>query len=504
MSIARIFPIAGSVLLLSACGGDGSSTPPSNMNSAPAITSAGAASVAENTSGTAYTATANDPDGDTVTFSIGGGADATLFSISGAAVSFASPPDFENPGDANTDNVYEIVITASDGAVSSTLSVSITVTDTADDFRVSRIATGLAQPLFVTGRGDGTNRIFIVEKGGQIETLDLDTGLLATTPFLDIASSISTAGEGGLLGLALAPDFSTSGTFYVYVTNLSGDTEVRRYQVSSGDPNLADVSSADVILTFAQPDDNHNAGWIGFDSAGLLFIASGDGGGSGDPGGNGQNTSTLLGAMLRIDPSGDDFPADPLRDYAIPAGNPFATSGGAPEIYAYGLRNPFRASFDRATGDLYIGDVGQGAVEEIDLIRPGEAGLNFGWNILEGTQTFAGGSTAGLTPPIAEYSHGVGPTEGRSVTGGYVYRGPIASLQGHYFFGDFISDNIWSIDVASIAQGTTIASSAFNVRTAEFAPNLGVLDNLSSFGEDDAGNLYLVGIDGEVFAVEPE
>ena len=502
MKIAKLFFGVGLLLTLAACGGD--SAPSGNDNSAPAITSAGAASVAENASGTVYTATANDADGDTVTFSISGGADAALFSISGAAVSFLTPPDFEAPGDANTDNVYEITISASDGTSSSTLSVSITVTDAADGFNVVRIATGLSQPLFLTGRGDGTNRVFIVEKAGQIEILDLDTGLLASTPFLDIVSSISDAGEGGLLGLALAPDFSTSGTFYVYVTNLSGDTEIRRYQVSSTDPNQADVSSANVILTFAQPDDNHNAGWIGFDSGGLLYIASGDGGGSGDPAGNGQNTNTLLGAMLRIDPSSDDFPGDALRDYAIPADNPFATSGGAPEIYAYGLRNPFRASFDRATDNLYIGDVGQGAIEEIDLIRPGEAGLNFGWNILEGTQNFAGGSTAGLTPPIAEYSHGTGPTQGRSVTGGYVYRGPIASLQGQYFFGDFISGNIWSINVSSISQGATISSNAFNIRTSEFTPDLGALDNFASFGEDDAGNLYLVGIDGEVFVVEPE
>jgi len=492
------------VTALLGCSEDGGSTPLGNNNAAPVITSSDTASAAENTTSTVYTAAANDADGDTVTFSISGGADEALFMISGAVVSFVSPPDFENPGDANTDNIYQLTISASDGAASTSLAISITVTDAADGFRVRRIATGLSQPLFLIGRGDGTNRVFVVEKGGQIETLDLDTGLLAPTPFLDISSSISPAGEGGLLGLALAPDFSTSGVFYVYVTNLSGDTEIRRYQVSAADPDLADVSSADVILTFAQLQDNHNGGWIGFDSGGLLYIASGDGGGSGDPGNNGQDTNTLLGAILRIDPSGDDFPSDVLRDYVIPAGNPFATSGGAAEIYAYGLRNPFRASFDRATDDLYIGDVGQDAIEEIDLIRPGEAGLNFGWNILEGTQTFAGGSSANLAPPIAEYGHGSGPLEGGSVAGGYVYRGPIASLVGQYIFGDFVSGNIWSFDTASAVQGSTIASSAFTIQTSAFTPDLGVLDNLSSFGEDDAGNLYLLGIDGEVFAVEPE
>ena len=327
--------------------------------------------------------------------------------------------------------------------------------------------------------------------------------MIAPTPFLDIASSISDAGEGGLLGLALAPGFATSGVFFVYVTNLAGDTEIRRYQTSAADPDQADLSSMDVILTFNQPFDNHNAGWIGFDSAGLLYIASGDGGGAGDPFGAGQDTSNLLGAILRIDVAGDDFPTDPLRDYRIPSDNPFASSGGAPEIWAYGLRNPFRASFDRDTDNLYIGDVGQDDVEEIDLIRPGEAGLNFGWNILEGTEPFAGGPTAGLTPPVAEYRHGSGARQGNSVAGGYVYRGPVTALRGQYVFGDFITNNIWSIPAATVMQGATISSDDFILQNANFTPDIGTINGLTSFGEDDAGNLYAADITGQVFVVEP-
>lgn len=490
---------------LAACSGGGSSTPPPT-NSAPVFSSASAASVPENAAGTIYTAAATDPDGGAVTFSLSGGPDQARFAITGAgALSFIAAPDFENPQDANGDNVYEATIRASDGGATSSLNLRVTVTDVTDAFRLRRVASGLAQPLFALGRGDGSNRIFILEKGGQVEILNLTTGLLNPTPFLDVTSSISPAGEQGLLGMALAPDFATSGVFYIHVNNLAGDTEIRRYRTQTANPDLADTSTADVIFFADQPAaNNHKGGWIGFGPDNLLYIALGDGGGSNDPFANGQNVNTTLGAMLRINPATDGFPSDPLRDYAIPAANPFAAGGGAPEILAYGLRNPFRASFDRMTGNLFIGDVGQDAIEEISLIRPGDSGLNFGWPVLEGTRVNMAGSTAGMTPPIAEYAHGSGPLQGQSVTGGYVYRGPVEALQGQYVFGDFISDNVWSFAAASAAQGSTIASSAFSVQTTAFAPDLGTLDSIASFGEDDAGNLYVLGIDGEVFQLQDQ
>jgi hypothetical protein len=494
---------AAAYLLISACS-DASIiiNPPANR--APVFTSASAVTVAENTSGDFYLAAATDADGDALSYSITGGADATRFQITAAgALRFVSPPDFEAPADADSNNIYEATITANDGALTTNLTLAVTVADRAESFAVRRIAVGLKQPLFLLGRDDGTNRVFIVEKEGQVEILDLSTGLLNTTPFIDLVGSIASSGEQGLLGMALAPDYATSGIFYLHLTNLSGDTEVRRYQRSTVNPDLADLSSADLILTVAQPDSNHNGGWIGFGPDDLLYIALGDGGGSNDQYGNGQNLNSLLGKILRIDPSSDDFPADADRDYAIPSANSFAASGGAPEIFAYGLRNPFRASFDRQTGNLLIGDVGQGTVEEIDLIRPGEAGLNFGWPILEGTRVNQSGSTTGMTPPIAEYRHGTGPTEGNSVTGGYVYRGPVAPLQGEYVFGDFISNNLWSISNADISQGATISSSGFTVQTSAFAPDIGVIDSISSFGEYDAGNLFIIGIDGEVFQIVP-
>ncbi|MDZ7628684.1 MAG: PQQ-dependent sugar dehydrogenase [Parvularculaceae bacterium] len=490
---------------VTACSSGDSSAPPPT-NSAPVFSSAATASVLENAAGVFYTAAASDPDGSAVTFSLSGGADQARFAITGAgALSFVAAPDFENPQDSNRDNIYEATIRASDGTATSSLNLRVTVTDVTEAFRVRRVASGLNQPLYALGRGDGSNRIFILEKGGQVEILNLTTGLLNPTPFLDVTASISPAGEQGLLGMALAPDFASSGVFYVHVNNLAGDTEVRRYRTQTANPDLADTSTGDVIFFADQPAaNNHKGGWIGFGPDNLLYIALGDGGGSNDPFANGQNVNSLLGKMLRINPATDGFPADPLRDYAIPSGNPFATSGGAPEILAYGLRNPFRASFDRQTGNLFIGDVGQGAIEEISLIRPGDSGLNFGWPILEGTRVNMAGSTAGMTPPIAEYAHGTGPLQGNSVTGGYVYRGPVEALQGQYVFADFVSDNVWSFAAASAAQGTTIASSAFSVQTSAFAPDLGTLDSISSFGEDDAGNLYVLGIDGEVFQLQEQ
>lgn len=499
---ARTFGALAGTMVIAACSGGGSNPPPAN--GAPVFSSPAAVSVPENTASAFYTAAAVDPEGSAISFSLSGGADQARFSISGAgALSFISPPNFESPADANGDNVYEVTIRASDGSAASTLALRVTVTDATEPFRIRRIASGLNQPLFLLGRGDGSNRVFIVEKAGQVEILNLSTGLLNPTPFLDITSSVDASGEQGLLGMALAPDFATSGVFYVHLNNLAGDTEIRRYRTQTTNPDLADLSTADIILTADQPAaTNHKGGWIGFGPGDLLYIALGDGGGSNDPFGNGQNRNTLLGAILRIDPSADGFPSDPLRDYAIPSSNPFAGGGGAPEILAIGLRNPFRASFDRTTGNLFIGDVGQGAIEEIDLIRPSDFGLNFGWPILEGTRVNQAGSTAGMTPPIAEYTHGSGPREGNSVTGGYVYRGPLDALQGQYVFADFVSANVWSFAASSAVQGTTIPSSAFAIQTAAFAPDIGTLNNIASFGEDDAGNLFIVGIDGEVFQLE--
>jgi glucose/arabinose dehydrogenase len=477
------------------------------MNRAPSFTSAASASVAENSTGPIYTAAASDPDGDPVTFAIAGGPDAARFTLSsGGQLAFAAAPDFEAPADADRDNVSRLQLSVSDGrGGAAVLDLAITVTNlAAGGFRVRRVGNGFAAPLFLAGIPDGSGRVLVVEHGGRVRILNPATGAVAATPFLDVAGSVTTDGERGLLGLALAPDFPTSGTFYAYLTNLGGNIELRRYRTLAGNRDQADPASADLILTIPHPSfNNHNGGWIGFGPDGFLYLGVGDGGSGGDPANNGQNTAVLLGKLLRIDVASDAFPTDPARDYAIPASNPFAASGGAPEIYAYGLRNPFRNSFDAATGNLYLGDVGQGAVEEIDLIPPNRPGLNFGWARLEGTQSFNGQPPANATPPVAQYFHGAGPVDGNSVTGGYVYRGPVESLQGLYVFGDFVRGRLWSVPAASLVFGQTLAASSFTVRNGDFAPNAGTIGNVASFGEDQARNLYIVDYDGEIFVIEP-
>jgi glucose/arabinose dehydrogenase len=503
---SRIACAAVLALTLGSCGGGAADPAPAPTNRAPQFTSASAASVPENASGTVYTATASDPDGDAVTFAIAGGADAARFAITASgALSFTTPPDFEAPGDADRNNVYQVQLTASDGRLQASLTLAITVTDlTTGTFRVRRVASGFAQPLYLAPVPGSSGRVFVVEQGGRIRILNPATGAITATPFLDVSGSISSGGERGLLGFAPAPDFATSRTFYIYVTNAAGNTEVRRYRTMAGNLDVADPATADVILTFTQPFANHNGGWMDFGPDGFLYIGSGDGGSGGDPQDNAQNRNNLLGKILRIDVASDAFPADNARDYAIPASNPFAASGGAPEIYAFGLRNPFRASFDRVTGNLFIGDVGQNAIEEIDLIRPNEPGLNFGWARLEGTQAFSGAAPAGATPPVTQYGHGSGPRQGNSVTGGYVYRGPVEALQGLYIFGDFVSGAIWSLPAADLVQGQTVASASFTIRTTTFAPppGQGTIDNIASFGVDAAGNLYIVDYDGEIFVIE--
>jgi glucose/arabinose dehydrogenase len=500
--------VCGFVALLLGCGGGGSggsSPPPPPANHAPVFTSASTASVAENTAGAFYTASATDADGDPVTFSISGGADAAAFTISAAgALSFAAAPDFEAPADAGADNVYNVTLAAFDGAMSTALALAVTVSNVADP-GTRRVASGFSQPLFVLGTHDGSGRVFVLEKAGAIRILNPATGAIAATNFLTV-TGLTTDSERGLLGMALAPDYATSGTFYIYCTGANGQIQIRRYQRSTANADIADPAG-DVIYTAEHASfGNHNGGWIGFGPDNLLYFGSGDGGSGGDPSGNGQNTNALLGKILRIDPSGDDFPADPNRDYAIPASNPFAAGGGAPEVWLYGLRNPFRNTFEGA--NLVIADVGQGDWEEIDFIRPQDGGANLGWNRYEGAHPYPPGSaptsTAGLTMPVAEYNHGTGPLQGGSITGGYVYHGPVASLQGRYIFGDYVNSRIWSIPVSMFTPGVTLTNASFTDLTAQFAPITpgAAINAIASFGVDDAGNLYIIDIgDGEVFEV---
>jgi glucose/arabinose dehydrogenase len=380
-----------------------------------------------------------------------------------------------------------------------------------------RIASELDAPIYVTYAPGRPDSLFIVERGGAIKVLNKNTGLVNPTPFLTIPD-VNTTGEGALIGLAFHPDFDTNGRFYVNLTTdpatpgTALTTRIREYTVTDlvGNPDVADPTPKEV-LSIAQPQAAHNGGWIGFspnDTNSNLYIMSGDGGGTNDadightPGtGNAQDlTDNLMGKVLRIDVDGDDFAADNTRNYAIPADNPFVGVTGDDEIWAYGLRNPFRASFDRLTGDLYIGDVGQSAREEIDF-QPAAStgGENYGWRLREGeianpTTGIGGPPPPGNVEPIYTYTHGSDTFQGHSVTAGVVYRGPVPELKGDYIFADFGSDNIWSFDPAD-PVGTVAQIND------ELTPNDGLINSVVAVGEDTVGNLYLVDITGEIFRV---
>jgi glucose/arabinose dehydrogenase len=391
-----------------------------------------------------------------------------------------------------------------------------------------RIASGLERPVLATHAPGDTGRLFIVEQRGVIRILDLTTNTLNATPFLDIdalvAGGVSGNDERGLLGLAFHPDYEVNGFFYVnYTRTGDSDTVVARYTRLT--PDQADAGSASIVMTFDQPQSNHNGGWIDFGpNDGFLYIATGDGGNSCDSGtghtavtGNAQDISdNLLGKMLRIDVDSDQFPADPNANYAIPADNPWAGSATRDqEIWAYGLRNPWRNSFDRATGDLYIADVGQGVYEEVNYQEASSTGReNYGWRCMEGSDcssvsgcasAFCGcppAPVAGMVLPIHEYTHGGSPFR-CSITGGYVYRGcAIPSLDGTYFFADFCSDQIWSFKVVGGAV------TEFTDRTSELDPPGLILDTIASFGEDARGEVYIVdrgtGTNGELYKIIPE
>lgn len=501
-----------SLILLSACGGGGGGgappPPPAPTNRSPSFTSAAAAGVVENQSA-AYQATATDPEGGQLTFSIVGGADAARFAISaGGALRFVQPPDFDLPADADSNNVYlvEVAVVDAQGGRSQ-LPLEVSVTNDREGIAVRRVATGFDQPVYIAAI-PGDARVFIVERGGRISLLDPATG--GRSLFLDatvrpdpigggLVRDFNGDGERGLLGVAAAPDYAASGDLFVFVTVGDGDLEIRRYRRGAG--GVGDPRSLEVLLRIEHSqNNNHNGGWLGFGPDGNLYIATGDGGGAGDPAGNAQNTHSLLGKILRLTRNPDPFAgAPPGRSWIAHGGNPFFNGGGAREVFAYGLRNPFRASF---SGDaLLIGDVGQNAVEEIDLLRTNTPGLNFGWNFREGTRPFAGTAPTGLTEPVSEYFHGTGPRQGDTVIGGYVYRGPATALRARYVFGDFVRGHLWSVPAADLVAGPLLPASRYERRNDDFAPDVGAFNQIVSFGEDSAGNLYIVDFDGDIFLV---
>lgn len=339
------------------------------------------------------------------------------------------------------------------------------------------VVDGLQSPIGIANAGDGSGRLFILEQEGKIRIWQ--SGAILDEPFLDITNRVGCCGERGLLGLAFHPHYAVNGYFYVNYTDKDRVTVIARYQVSADNPNRADAGSELVLLTVGQPYPNHNGGAVVFGPDGYLYLGLGDGGSGGDPHGYGQSTSALLGKILRID-------VDQGERYSIPPDNPFASGGGLPEIWAYGLRNPWRIGFDRLTGDLYIADVGQNAWEEINFLAAGSPeGANFGWNYREGSHPYQGNPPEGiqLVEPVAEYNH----EQGCSVTGGVVYRGvELSDWQGVYLYGDYCSGKVWGM--VRNPLGAWLNGLLFETGST-----------ITSFGEDESGEVYLTDYAGTLY-----
>ena len=335
------------------------------------------------------------------------------------------------------------------------------------------------QPVGVFSPPDGTNRIFVIEQPGIIRVFENNRSVGSSNVFLDLTSKVLYGGEQGLLGLAFHPNYQGNGYFYVdYVADNPRRTIIARYNVSTGNPNQVDVASEFVLLEVGQPFSNHKGGQLAFGPDGYLYIGLGDGGSGGDPLGNGQNLSVLLGKILRINVDS----ASQGRNYAIPDDNPFASNslGYREEIYAFGFRNPWRFSFDVETGRLWVADVGQQQREEIDVV---EKGKNYGWNIMEGSLPYAGGDQEGLELPVWEY----GRDQGIAVIGGYVYSGPTATaLTGAYVYGDYGTGRIWAL---------TLSETGASTNTLLIDTSLNIL----SFGVDNNLELYICASDGRIY-----
>jgi glucose/arabinose dehydrogenase len=509
------------VLLLQLPGcGDGSASdplptlpqPPSNAS--PIFSSPVTASAPENGTAAVYTASATDPEGATVTYSIAGGADAAQFRITPAGVlTFVSPASFSAPADADANNVYLVTIGASDGVNLAQLSVQVTVTDrvgTSLQLRTQSSGFNSAvQVISLPNLRGGSN--YVVQRSGQ---LVLQQAYGAGVTHLDISSTISTDGERGLLGAALGNgqvvagpngSISIANFIYLFATNPDGDLEVRRYTTSYfGTP--FDPASAKLIIRIPHSGSNtNNGGWIEFGSDGFLYVGTGDGSGTGDPINAAQNSASLLGKILRLDVARDSYPNDPNRNYAIPTENPFNGSNGLPEIWALGLRNPTSGSFSpygfgvNLNRYAFVADRG-GSRQEINIVSPVIAGLNYGWPYYDGSaakKTLTGAEN--FTPPATEYPHGSGVREGSAVVVGPLYSGGRGDLRGQLLFADSVTGAVWSLPETSLVLGKTLPNSSFILRTKDLAPPTGKLGAVVSFYQIYETNVKILDANGVLF-----
>ena len=481
LRLSKIATWLAPALLLSSCGGSDSAPHPPPVNAAPNFTSASTVTAQENQTAPFYNAVAVDPEGTPVTYAINGGTDAAKFTIDPmtGALSFRAAPDFEAPGDADKDNVYLLQITASDGTLtSSALLLSVTVSDDRSGaLRARQVGTGFVDALQLNPVGDGTGRLFVVERGGLIKILNPATGTTATSSFLDITTQVLTTGDRGLRGFALAPDFTTSGIFYVALNNIANQLEVRRYTTMATNHDRAEPASGTIIIRLQGIPNGTASGWIGFGTDGMLLIANPFGGS--DP---------LSGKLLRIDPSADAFPADVDRNYSIPADNPSPT-GSAPEVWITNLVDVHGGSVDPVTGTLWIAD------------RPNRGTAYYRITPSDGGKTATPGSFCAATdamlpqPPGTlrwrrDYTLCASPLGDSGAVGGLVYRGSLEALQGNYFFGfNFGSTGIASFNLAAMTV----------VGYPELSP---AGDSVSGWGQDESRNLYFVNSAGNVYIIE--
>ena len=465
------------VALLSGCGGGGGggAPPPPPANQAPAFTSATSVTVPENSGGTIYQAAATDPEGSAVTFSISGGADAARFIIgSTGQLNFATPPNFDLPADSVGNNVYQVVLTASDGQASTPLTLSVTVSNLKEGVLTRRVGTGFVNPAAMSPVSDTV--VLVAERGGAVYSFNPQNGTR------QLLIQIANVGGPGVVAITAASDFAATGRFFAMYTSANGFLVVHEFLRNPAGPTVPNIFGP---LMTANAPQYPGGGWLGLDANGNLLIATADAGGTGDPSGSAQSDSSRLGKIIRATPNPDPF------------------SGAAPVFYllstvAKGLHQPNGGTV--YAGGLLIPDRGQAIAEEVDLLPVGASGVNFGWPFKEGTQIVQGTPPAGLVDPVVQYARTSGAAV-QGIVGGAIGGNFVPSLSGQYVFGDRMGA-IFSIPAASLQNGQTLTLSAVERRTLDFAPDSGAIDEPVAVVRDPAGRLYILDADGEVFRVD--
>lgn len=461
-------------LLVSCGGGGGGSSPPPVLNQAPIFTSANAATYVENGTDNAYQATATDAEGGALTFTITGGADAVRFVVTPAGqLRFVAPPNFDLATDANGDNVYQVQLTVSDGQVSSALTLALTVTNSKEGISVRRVGTGFASPAAIAFTG--TADVLVAEKSGAVYRLDPQTGFRTLLVQIENVSSV--------LAMVTARDFGTTGTFYVMYTT-SGGLVVNRFLRNPAGPTVPDNFGP--LLAVPAPQ-YAGGGWLGLDPEGNLLIATGDGGGSGDPSGSAQDNGSRLGKVLRVTRNPDPYAGATVNFSLL-------------TMIAKGLHRPNGGTI-YANG-LLIADSGQDVAEEVDYLAFTAGSVNFGWPFKEGTSTVRGAPPGDAIDPVIEYSRGTGTRAGLAIIGGAIGSSAIASLRDQYVFADR-RGAIFTVPTSSIQPGRTLASTALEVRDADFIPDRGAIDRPVAVTAGPTGTIYIVDDDGDIFRVDP-